>query len=260
MRATTHASLTPSGPTMRLRLLLTLAATASAVGASAAAAQLPTLAATGSQVVDGRDLNWDVKCSVIVGSSAPTPSMDGSTTCNDTYFAAYAVTSLAGGWGPVAPNTNWISVRPNATLGRNSDWDENALYRYTFRTTFDVAPSVNPQTLRLDLDRLRIDNYWLGYRLNGGALVASGVSPTPLPPNGANWATPFAVRGLHKGSGAIVQGENTLELIVTGNGRTDGILATGTLTSTVPEPGTYALLGTGLAGLLLVSHRRRGRR
>jgi hypothetical protein len=91
--------------------------------------------------------------------------------------------------------------------------------------------------------------------VNGGALNDAGINPTPLPANGANWQTAFTVSGLANGSAPFVAGTNTLDLVVRGNGQTDGILASGAF-STVPEPSTYTLVALGAAAVAAVKRRR----
>lgn len=227
------------------------------LAASSASAQLPTFAATGSDATGGRDNRWDVACTVLAYPGAPVPSAIGSATCDGRFFAAYTVGAWPAGWGPVPDGTSWVGVREGAHLGRESDANENPLYEYTFRYEFEVGPEVAPGSLALALDLLRVDNYWVGYRVNGGAVQAAGVTPSPMAPTDTNWTTNFRLAGIEGGSAPFVAGANTLDLIIRGNGATDGIVARGSFTSTVPEPSAYAMVGVGLAGVVAAARRRR---
>lgn len=99
----------------------------------------------------------------------------------------------------------------------------------------------------------------LGLYLNGHLLAGS----TLLYPSTAPWTylTPFSVNAA---SGWFNQGLNTLEFqSTTVNSIYDGVIVesaslTGDLASTTaPEPASFALMASGLAGLVLVGRRRR---
>ena len=228
-------------------LRTSLSAAALALTASVAGAQTVPLTATGSNTTGGLDNAWQVQCTQLVGS--------GSAACGSAalFTSAVVVTASPAGWTsvPTAGGARYISVDASGSAG--GAVGETPRYEYTFRTTFDLT-GLNPAGTTLTLTNFWLDNYWVGYRLNGGALLAGNMSPSPLPPNGENWTHPFTLT-IDEGFQA---GVNTLELVITGNGATDGILVEGMITST-PEPATLVLVASGFAVVGGVARPRRRR-
>jgi len=203
-----------------------------------------------SNVVGGLDTRWQVSCRALSATRL------GGAPCGSTTASAFAsapvIWAAPGGWASVPLGINgvrYIGAVPSGSVGNSRG--EDASYEYTFRTTFSIAAE-DLMGAQLELEPLRIDNYWVGFVLNGGALQPGAVSPTPLGPNGGNWTTPFS---LIINSG-LQAGVNTLDLVISGNGQTDGILLDGRV-NVVPEPSTYVLMATGLLGLGGIVRRRR---
>jgi hypothetical protein len=200
-----------------------------------------------SNVSLGLDSRWQVSCRALnAGQLGVSPC---GSTGESGFTAASVITAAPGGWAAVPLGANglrYIGATASGSVGNSNG--ENAAYEYTFRTTFTGGAGA-----QLELNPLRIDNYWVGYVLNGGALQTGGfVGSNPLAANGGNWTTPFSLI-INTG---LVAGVNTLDIKLTGNGQTDGILLDGRV-NVVPEPSTYALMATGLLGLGGVVRRRR---
>jgi hypothetical protein len=226
-----------------------------------AAAQGLTLG-TGTGASGGMDQRWDVACRMLTaGSTAAACDGMGSTT--DTFHDAAVVTVAPSGWATAGSmqGGSYISRVADASL-RAGVGNELANFEYTYRTSFNIT-SGSPSDFLINLTRLRFDNYWGGYRLNGGALQLGGLTSAMGGPTGIgtdNWSREFA---LSIGSG-FQAGVNTLELVFTGNGLNDGLFVqgqvsslTGTVSTVTPEPSTYLLTASGLIGLALAARRRR---
>jgi hypothetical protein len=203
-----------------------------------------------SNVSGGLDSRWEVSCRALSASRLAVAPCN-STTASP-FSQASVITATPFGWAdvPLGPNgVRYIGALPSGSVGNSNG--EDASYEYTFRTTFFVDAG-DVSRSQLELSPMRIDNYWVGFTLNGGALQTGAITPTPLPPNGGNWTTPFSMI-INSG---FVAGVNTLEITVSGNGKTDGLLVDGRV-NVVPEPSTYALMATGLVGVVGVARRRR---
>ena len=217
---------------------------------------------TGTSASGGLDQRWDVACRTLTaGSSSAACDAAGSTT--NTFHDAAVVTVAPSGWATAGSmqRGSYISRVADASLRADSG-NEMANFEYTFRTRFDLG-SASPNNFLVNLMRLRFDNYWGGYRLNGGALQLGGLTSDMGGPTGVgtdNWSRDFALR-IDNGFQA---GVNTLELVFSGNGRNDGLFVQGQVTSlsgsaalVTPEPSTYLLTASGLIGLALAARRRR---
>ncbi len=225
------------------------------------AAQFDASGLGGAGTVDGV---WTV-------SWTATPLGGGNTSGG--FYGAFTVPNAS----PWQPNggvggTNWISAWRTASAA-NGVGDYNGLtnaghrYTYTFRQDFfsagagamqfaagwdNIFESItlngttwSPTSLLISPTDRPISNYF-GFCRNGDAIFDSADMP--------NCTASFQ-------TGGVVAGNNWIEIVLRGDGATDGLWIEGTLSSATadvaPEPATMGLLATGLAGLAGLRGRRR---
>jgi hypothetical protein len=193
-----------------------------ALACAVAATPLFAQANSGASTVAGADQNWNVTWTGFTTGAGP----------------AFVVTNPPSPWPVTTPNSYWISSNPTASLQPNTA-DNSQNYTYSFTQSF-TSGSTSPIQMTV-----WTDNFFKSFTFNGATVTVSPLAPSP-----GDFAQPTPrVFTLNPTAGS-----NTLELTTYGDGTTDGV---NVQFSSVPEPSSMALLGTGLFGLVPMIRRRR---
>ena len=194
---------------------------------AAVAVDAQTVVSTGASQSGGRDLRWEVSGN---GGSS--------------WTQAFVVTPVPAQWTSGAPGGTWIGATQTGSRGGGA---------YRVRTLFELAAG---DLLSFNL-RCAVDNSAAQVFINGAQFGNNACGTSTWRWGGVSSLT----------AADFLLGTNTLEVRWIGDNQTDGVAVEISALSftpgspgmpgVVPEPSTYALLGTGLAGVLALRRRRR---
>ena len=180
------------------------------------------------------DLNWQVSTN---GGSSWSPALK---VVNPLFSTSGFIPP---NWQPNTADYSWISATTTGSGGGGN---------YLFRTMFSLAgfdPTSAVLSFLCVVDNLPATRQ---YSLNGGAYTGT-----------CGHQSLYDFTSTQTLASGFLAGNNELRFHVTGDSRTDGLLVANTdltANSTVPEPTTIALLGTGLVGIMGAVRRRRNSR
>lgn len=193
---------------------LTLAACGGSGDASSptspgAFAPIPGLSPTASNLAGVADTRWQYTCAVSPGFDAfpcPIPGPSQAIAVAD----GFSEWVHPGGAG----RPDWVGIDADATVVDTGPGDDQPRYTYVFRTTFDLS-GFDASTATITLD-FAVDNYSGGWRVNNGALRDQSS-------DGGQWRTTKKLT-INASNATFVEGANSLEFRVLGDGITDGLL------------------------------------
>ena len=199
-------------------------------------AQLPV--STGAQQSGGLDTRWQMAYGLTGGSLSA-------------FSNAFVITSPV--WGNPS-GASWIGAAASSSVPGGTG-DGQRRFTYVARTQFTLNTG-DQLTYRF---QCTFDNNWLGLFVNGAQVGTTACGGD----NTFSFAPEFTV-----GPSSFAAGLNSVEFRWQGDGITDGIVIRSSASTTfvpgnpgtpgvVPEPSTYALMATGLAGLVGIARRRK---
>ena len=174
---------------------------------SAPSPAITGLVTTGARFVGTTDATWQVTCEPVASSGAPCP-------IGSLQFAERADSGFAEWLVPPA-GAAWIGMNAHGTLPAGVG-DDQERYIYTYRLTFNVTGT--PSTASVSLE-WACDNYFHGWRLNGGTFQ-------DVQSQNGQWRTLKSLT-ISAANATFVQGANTVEFRIVGDGLTDGFLVAG---------------------------------